>query len=64
MTKKSNLFYWFYIGYAHRSILSKYVFPLHVLNENENGINKSHNGTYYDLLVSIICTGLSENRKI
>ena len=40
-------------------ILSKYVFPLHVLNLNENGINKSHNGNYYDLLVSIICTGFS-----
>ena len=33
MTKKSNIFDWFYIGYAHRSVVWKYVFPLNVLNK-------------------------------
>ena len=26
---------WFYIGYAYCSIVSKYVFPLHILNEKQ-----------------------------
>ena len=34
MTKKSNLFYSFYTGYAKRSVVLKYVFPLHVLKKN------------------------------
>ena len=34
--------YWFYIGYAHRSILWKYVFLFHVLNKNENIINAGY----------------------
>ena len=34
--------YWFYIGYAHRSIVWKYVFLLHVLNKNENIINAGY----------------------
>ena len=37
--RKSNLFYWFYIGYAHRSIDWKYVFLLHVVDKNENIIS-------------------------
>ena len=32
--------YWFYIGYAHRSIVWKYVF-MHVLSKNENIINNA-----------------------
>ena len=42
--------YWFYIGYAHPSILRKYVFLFHVLNKNENIINAGY-------------WVLSENRK-
>ena len=42
--------YWFYIGYAYRSIVLKYVFLLHVLNNNENIFNAGY-------------WVLSENRK-
>ena len=42
--------YWFDIGYPYRSIVWKYVFPLHIINKNENIIN-----TEYWVL--------SENRK-
>ena len=33
---EKSVFYWFYIGYAHRSVVWNYVFPLNVLNKNEN----------------------------
>ena len=39
MKKKTNLFYWFYIEYAHRSIVWKNIFPLHVLDKKENIFN-------------------------
>ena len=32
--------YWFYIGYTHRTVVSKYVFLLHALNKKE-GIIKA-----------------------
>ena len=34
-TKRSTMKNWFYIGYAYCSIVSKYVFPLHILNEKQ-----------------------------
>ena len=34
--------YWFYIGYAYRSLVLKYVFLLHVLNKNKNIINAGY----------------------
>ena len=48
MTKKSNLFYSFYTGYAKRSVVLKYVFPLHVLKKrtDENIINDL-SGTFF-----------------
>ena len=42
MTKKSNLFYSFYTGYAKRSVVLKYVFPLQVLKKK-----KKKNGRKY-----------------
>ena len=33
--------YWFDIGYAHLSIVWKYVFLLHVLNKNESNSRKN-----------------------
>ena len=35
MTKKSNLFYSFYTGYAKHSVVLKYVFPLQVLKKKK-----------------------------
>ena len=48
MTKKSNLFYSFYTGYAKRSVVLNYVFPLHVLKKkkDENIINDL-SGTFF-----------------
>ena len=48
MTSKSNLFYSFYTGYAKRSVVLKYVFPLHVLKKrtDENIINDL-SGTFF-----------------
>ena len=43
MAKKSNLFYWYYIGYGHRR---KYVCPLHALNKNENFIKSVLAGAF------------------
>ena len=37
LTNKSNLFYSFYTGYAKRSVVLKYVFPLPVLKKKKNG---------------------------
>ena len=34
--------YLFYIGYAHRRIVWKYISPLHLLNKNENIINAGY----------------------
>ena len=34
-TKRSTMKNWFYIGYAYCSIVSKFVFPLHILNEKQ-----------------------------
>ena len=34
--------YWFYIGYAYRSIVWKYIFLLPVLNKNENFVNAGY----------------------
>ena len=39
MRKKSNLFYSFYTGYAKRSVVLKYVFPLHVLKKKNTDAN-------------------------
>ena len=50
MTKKSNLFYSFYTGYAKRSVVLKYVFPLHVLKKKKKKRTK---------ILSMICPGLS-----
>ena len=48
MTKKSNLFYSFYTGYAKRRVVLKYVFPLHVLKKKKR-----------TKILSMICPGLS-----
>ena len=60
MTKKSNLFYSFYTGYAKRSVVLKYVFPLQVLK-------KKNGRKYYQWFVrhflSFFCKIISPSKK-
>ena len=51
MTKKSNLFYSFYTGYAKHSVVLKYVFPLqvhtHTQKKADENIINDFSGTFF-----------------
>ena len=62
MTKKSNLFYSFYTGYAKHSVVLKYVFPLQVLKKKKKDGRKYYQWFFRHFL-SFVCKKSVPSKK-
>ena len=62
MTKKSNLFYSFYTGYAKHSVVLKYVFPLQILKKKKKNGRKYYQWFFRHFL-SFFCKKSVPSKK-